>query len=360
LRSSSGQFYIALDHVRALAIFIVFTWHFIHGSAGTPVPFQYIPRLFFFAILDEGHTGVALFMALSGYLFAKILDGRHIDYKIFLWNRFLRLMPLLILTTVISGMIKFHQGDLMEYLVNIGKGIVAPKYLPDGGWRIMVEFHFYLVLPFLLWMLRRSVFQPIVIILAMILLRFLAFLKFGEVQTLAYWTIIGRIDQFVLGMIMFRFGSFFARRHALAVLVILAFLLFYWIFDLQGGFYFYPYYPSSSPLWVIMPTVEGLAYAICIAWYDNSFSPENKGISRFIGAIGTYSYSIYMFHFFIVAQLANFVHTHVMDLTNIYVACFWSFICFPLVIPIGYLSFRFIESPLLKLRKPYVLSMRNA
>jgi len=28
------------------------------------------------ALLDEGHTGVALFMTLSGYLFAKLLDGK--------------------------------------------------------------------------------------------------------------------------------------------------------------------------------------------------------------------------------------------------------------------------------------------
>jgi len=31
-------------------------------------------------------------MTLSGYLFAKLLDGKRIKYGSFLWNRFLRLV----------------------------------------------------------------------------------------------------------------------------------------------------------------------------------------------------------------------------------------------------------------------------
>lgn len=84
MRSSSGEHYIALDHIRALAAFIVFTWHFIHATDGYPVSFEYVPALPPFSILDEGHTGVALFMTLSGYLFAKLFDGKSIDYWAFI------------------------------------------------------------------------------------------------------------------------------------------------------------------------------------------------------------------------------------------------------------------------------------
>ena len=62
MRSSSGEHFIALDHVRALAAFMVFAWHFTHAENGYPVPFEYVPALFPFSLLDEGHTGVALFM----------------------------------------------------------------------------------------------------------------------------------------------------------------------------------------------------------------------------------------------------------------------------------------------------------
>src|SRR5947209_615945 len=96
MKSSSGEHYIALDHIRALAAFFVFTWHFNHSSNGMPVAFASAPAVFPLALLDEGHTGVALFMTLSGYLFAKLLWGKDINFAGFIWNRFIRLTPLLI------------------------------------------------------------------------------------------------------------------------------------------------------------------------------------------------------------------------------------------------------------------------
>src|SRR5882724_11110413 len=111
MRSSSGEHFIALDHVRALAVFMVFTWHFTHAANGYPVPFEYVPALFPLSLLDEGHTGVALFITLSGYLFAKLLDGKSIDYRAFLWNRFLRLVPLLAVVLLIVGLTKLVNGE---------------------------------------------------------------------------------------------------------------------------------------------------------------------------------------------------------------------------------------------------------
>lgn len=174
MRSSSGAHFIALDHVRALAAFIVFTWHFTHAGNGYPVPFDYVPApaLFPFALLDEGHTGVALFMSLSGYLFAKLLDGKSIDYKAFIWNRVLRLLPLLVVVILIVGITRFVNGQsLPSYAYSIVKGVIAPS-LPNGGWSITVEFHYYIILPLFLWMLAKSKLWPLSIIVAAIALRY--------------------------------------------------------------------------------------------------------------------------------------------------------------------------------------------
>src|SRR5258706_9600151 len=102
MRSSTGQHWVALDHVRALAAFMVFTWHFLHYTVGYPVKFGAQPSIFPLALLDEGHTGVSLFMTLSGYLFAKILDGKAVHYAPFFWNRLLRLAPLLLVVVAIT------------------------------------------------------------------------------------------------------------------------------------------------------------------------------------------------------------------------------------------------------------------
>ena len=92
MKSSSGQYFQSLDHVRAIAVFTIFVWHFIHFDNGQLAS----PLVFPFSFFTEGHTGVAIFMTLSGYLFAKLLDGKRFNYFAFLRNRFLRLAPLLI------------------------------------------------------------------------------------------------------------------------------------------------------------------------------------------------------------------------------------------------------------------------
>ncbi len=186
MRSSSGVHFIALDHVRALAAFMVFAWHFTHGPNGYPVPFDYVPALFPFSLLDEGHTGVALFMTLSGYLFAKLLDGKSINYPAFLWNRILRLFPLLVVVILIVGIEVFLiGGSISSYFYLIAKGALFPT-LPNGAWSITVEFHYYLILPLFLWMLRKSKLLPISIIIAAIALRFFIHHERGEVQSLAF------------------------------------------------------------------------------------------------------------------------------------------------------------------------------
>lgn len=353
MKSTSGKHYIALDHIRALAAFIVFAWHFVHATKGYPVPFDYLPALFPLAIFDEGHTGVALFMTLSGYLFAKLLDGKSIIYPAFIWNRILRLLPLLILVIFIVGIKKYALGEnLTDYIHDVKTGYLEPN-LPNGGWSITVEFHFYVILPILLWLLSKSNFWPISIIVFAIALRTYLYHRDGSIQFLAYFTIIGRIDQFVLGMLAYHFRIYFAKRHLLAIASIVAFMIFYWNFDRMGGFYKSPYYPSPRPLWIFLPTIEGIAYSIVIAWYDNSFIHKTTGISKFIGKIGEYSYSIYLLHFFVVFEAAKFINEKVMDISNFYLALIWSIFFYFLMMVPGYLSFRFIEGPFLTLRKRY-------
>jgi peptidoglycan/LPS O-acetylase OafA/YrhL len=352
MRSSSGAHFIALDHVRALAAFMVFAWHFIHASNGYPIPFGYVPAVFPFAVLDEGHTGVALFMTLSGYLFAKLLDGKAIHYGPFLWNRALRLLPLLFVVLALAGVQRLLRGaDPAAYVASIARGVVLPT-LPNGGWSITVEFHYYLVLPVFLWLLARSKWLPLTIVVAAVALRALLRYEFGEIQWLAFWTLVGRVDQFALGMLVYQFRAHFARRHLVFLGTLTAFLLFYWYFDLIGGFY--RNYPSPNPLWIVLPTIEGLAYAIGIAWYDSSFSHVTTGVSRLVGRIGEYSYSIYLLHFFVVFQAARFVDERILGLSNFYVACGAAALCFVLMMIPAYLSYRFIEAPFLRLRKRYV------
>lgn len=354
MQSTRKDYYVAIDHIRAIAAFIVVTWHFMHGNDGHPIAFNYTPSVFPFAILDEGHTGVALFMTLSGYIFAKLTHNQSIDFKWFLWNRILRLLPLLTIVILIAGAATaVTGGSISQYAQSISQGWFAPT-LPNGGWSITVEFHFYLLLPFLLWLARKSNWALFSLIPSAVILRTLAHQWHDEVQTLAYWTLVGRIDQFVLGILAYRLGHIIAKRHFLAVAGILLFMGFYWYFDHIGGFFQLPTYPSPSALWIILPTLEGMAYALTIAWYDNSFSNQSSKISIFIGEIGKYSYSIYLLHFFFAFKAAVFINEYIMDITHFHTALFWSMLFFVLMLIPAKISHQWIETPFLKWRKDYI------
>ncbi len=351
MKSSSGKYYIGLDHIRAVAIFMVFSWHFMHQE----IPFTYAPSFFPLSLINEGHTGVSLFMTLSGYLFAKLLDGKKIKYASFLWNRFLRLAPLLFFVVTVIGIHQYSIGvPLHLYCLEILNGLIMPT-LPNGGWSIIVEFHFYLLLPFLLYIARKSKYSLGIAVCFAILLRLFLYKEVGEIQWFAYWTICGRIDQFLFGMIAYQMRKHIIGRHFLVIGSFIAFSIFFWYFDQAGGFYNNPSYPSNRLVWVFIPTFEGLAYALIIAWYDNSFTHSSSRVSRFIALIGTYSYSIYLLHFFFYKVLILVMARYIMPVSNFYIALCYSVLGFLFMVPIGYLSFRFIESPFLKLRTNYIV-----
>jgi peptidoglycan/LPS O-acetylase OafA/YrhL len=365
MKSSTGEFYVALDHVRALAVLMVFSFHFLHGWTGMPVPYGYTPAFFPLSIFNQGHTGVALFMTLSGYLFAKLLDGKQVSYPAFFWNRFLRLFPLLIVVFVICGVQTYLNKshlDFLIYLIMLKHGFYSPLMpngapsWPNGAWSVTAEMHFYLLLPLILFLTRKSKFFLPAVVLAAMALRFAIHQRFGTVQTLAYFTIIGRIDQFVLGILAFNCRQWIANRHLLFALGFTAFLLFYWQFDLRGGYGKDTAIDSAGAVWIYLPTLEGLAYALLISYYDSTFRPANTGVSKFIGYIGAYSYSIYLLHFFVVFYLPGLVARYVMDISNFYIAFAWSVVCFLVMMPIAWLSFRFIEAPFLAFRRRYVRS----
>lgn len=348
MKSSSGAHYIGLDHIRAIATLMVFVWHFTHGPEGIPVPFGAAPWL---APFDEGHTGVALFMVLSGYLFAKLLNGRPVNYGAFFWNRILRLAPLLVVIFIINAGLSVRYGPpLSSYLGSLLAGLVLPNW-PNGAWSITVEMHFYLALPVILYFSKRWPAAPLIGVAGAILFRSILLEVHGDIQDAAYWTIVGRADDFLMGVAAFSYRDYLRGRHILAVAIAVCFWAFFAWFDYIGGFY---HTGTGNPVWIFLPTIEATAYSILIAYYDTTFSPRTTGLSRLWSKVGEYSYSIYLLHFFLVFRMAAFINRHVMDISNFSVALIWALVCFGLMVPIGYISYNYFEKRFLLLRKDYL------
>lgn len=344
-RASNGAYWERLDHFRAIAAFQVFTWHFIH----LPSTADHIsmPVL---APLDQGHTGVSLFMTLSGYLFAKLIDDRRIDYGGFLFNRVLRLGPLLALSLLLYCPALYSNLSLLETLKQTALGLLLPTW-PLGLWSIATELQFYVFLPVILWLARRSPWSVLAVLALAAGLRAALYVAQGSVQEFAYYTLGGRIDQFALGLLAWRIcrGRTVSARVMAPAAV--AFLLFYGRFDLIGGLHG----TLTSPLWISMPTIEALFYALLIAWYDAG----RWSLPRPFAFVGKLSFSIYVWHQAPATFEAKLL-SRVFDLSAFLPALIASTLSFVAFLPIAWLSWKFLERPALSWRRPYVRTTSGA
>lgn len=352
MRSTEGLYFSRLDHVRALAAYLVFVWHFLHMTPQFPVPYAASP-VFPLALFDEGHTGVALFMTLSGYLFAKLVGDHRVDFPCFLWSRAVRLAPLLIVVIAAWVTIGWLTGTPIPLDDLIG-GFVLPTW-PRGTWSIAIELHFYLLFPLLLILARRyGPFALIGVVAMALLVRADWWRTYGEAQHIAYWTIAGRIDQFVFGML---FATMPVRRPALRVVAgvsFASFLVLWTAFDRAGGFYHFDGSPSQSPLWIVIPTIEGVTWASLIACYEGASFKMPAWLDRALAKVGEWSYSIYLLHFFPIILLRNLCWERAGSPGDFYVALIAANVAFVAFLPVAGLSYSIFEKRFLAYRKHYL------
>jgi len=352
LRSTEGIYYSRLDHLRAAAAYLVFVWHFLHMTPHFPVPYASAP-VFPFALLDEGHTGVALFMTLSGYLFAKLVGDRRIDFACFLWSRAVRLGPLLIVVVAAWIAIEWLDGTPLPVSDIVG-GFVFPTW-PRGTWTVSIELQFYLLFPLLLLLFRRhGPFVLLAFVAGAMLARFDWWRTYGEAQHIAYWTIVGRMDQFVFGML---FALVPIRRNVLRVVAgvsLVSFLILWNQFDHMGGFHNYTGAPSKSLLWIFIPTAEAITYGSLIAFYDGAAFSMPAWLDRWLARVGERSYSIYLLHFFPIVLLRDIFWERAGSAGDFFVALIAANLAFLAFLPVAGLSYNYFEKFFLAYRRQYL------
>ncbi len=368
MRSTTGVYIVGLDHVRAMAALMVFMWHFSHPPFGL-TPFGYVPRFFALSIFNEGHTGVALFMTLSGFIFSMLSFEKEIELVQFYKNRFFRVFPLLFFWCIFGIAL---QGDSAADIARTMFTLLGNN-VPAGGWTVIVEAQFYLLFPFIHPTIERNYKQKGIAGVGLYILAFLCFtwilrwgtlMETGSAQTISYWTIFGRLDQFILGAFFFYMYESVVRnmRRIKAVLIfissILTFLLFWYWFNKMGGWRFYDGYPSAARIWIAMPTIEGGFYGLFIAFYLRISQNFRGRVARSFAYIGTISYSIYLSNFFVIPLLENFHSKIPFTNTNGFGEYFiWGVVIgFPLICVFSSMTYWFIERPFLDRRKRYIRS----
>lgn len=354
MKSSDSLYLSKLDHLRFLAALLVLAWHIMRHQLQVPTTF--IPSFWPMSLFAEGHTGVALFMVLSGYIFMTLCHDREIDYFAFIRNRMLRIAPLFILWTLLY----FYIGNIdpAKLIVAVG-ALLDHKTVPGVGWTVIVEFQFYLLFPFLLIFSRKMGLRYLVgLILLAVAIRWCIWFTLGTVQDLSYSTIFGRIDQFLLGMLacaaLRKFPTYFKSPLVLLALVALWSFLYH-RFDVLGGYFDNHGFPSQASVWVYLPTLEGLFYDLITAAYLGTVQLLPRVLDKAIAWLGMLSYSLYLNHPWAIEVAMKILKRFNVDMTDFWTALILGMATvLPILIVMSAGTYYLIEKPFLSLRTRYL------
>jgi peptidoglycan/LPS O-acetylase OafA/YrhL len=341
-----------LDHLRFFAALLVVAYHY-HGVAlGTPEH----PYSVWNLLVKEGETGVSLFMVLSGFILTIISAGKQIRYPRFILNRVIRIYPLYIFVVLFAAF-GMHPVDFLSLLTQLSP--IANVGQPPGGfpqtWTIPVEFQFYLAFPFLVAFMQRYGVRYIVALIAvMMLLRGMIWLNQGDIRHAAYWTIVGRMDQFAVGMlaaIAYRRGvRILSSPLALAAGAALVYA-WIWTFNAWIGGY-YGDTTGTSCAWIVYPPLEALVWAFFAVAYVSQKCKLPQQLDRGLSFLGSISFSTYVWHIVLLTILEK--NPVLLPFDHWYLN--FALVIMPVITATSALSYFVIERPFMELRKVDVKS----
>jgi peptidoglycan/LPS O-acetylase OafA/YrhL len=368
MKSINSSYIPAVDHMRALAAILVIFQHshaYIGGRlaygpggnlanapASSPID----------AVMTEGHTGVALFMVLSGFIFTHIAYGKHVRYGAFLLNRILRIYPLMIAVFTVGFLVLYPEIDPTGFLATIGIPFqiqfpvdlwFVPILYPFTSlyWTLAPEFQFYLLFPLILALVHRD--GPVVLVVLIagaLLLRVLLVADGAPAQDLSYYSIFGRIDQFLIGMgAALAYRALTDRRLPLLLWVSLAVLpLLLFAFNQVGSL------KNQSEWKVLWPTLEALLWAGFVIGYMEESRRLPDWLSRGLASVGEVSFSMYLLHMAVIAAVfkLGLIPFHAGPVADAFLNGL--LLVLPLTVAVSWITFRVIERPFLMLRVRYL------
>ena len=372
MKTTQHPYLSRLDHLRFLAASLVVVFHYFHTKIGDIRSANPLVSL-----IDEGHTGIALFMVISGFIFTVIAGDRSVSYWGFIRNRVILIYPLFVFAVFLQLFISTYNDQrnygflqLLGWLIPFRSDTVplSPQFVQL--WTIWVEFQFYLIFPFLLGFSRRFGARYLWGLLALlVVMRALVYLSLGSVRFIAYETIFGRLDQFLIGMLLAR--AWLSARAtpsgqppSLSPLWLLpagaGVMLGLHAFSLSVGFS-----ELSSPLWIVWPGIEAALWAAFLWAYLGARWPGplalRQPLDRALAALGAISFSIYVMHNLVISAInARLPVPSVLYL----IPGVWGPIShaiaagvgvvLPLVLLVSVLTYQLIERPFMALRGGYL------
>lgn len=336
----------ALDGLRGIAVLLVFIFHSI-GPLLTPMG----------AIGYLGWFGVDLFFVLSGFLITSILlrakDAENY-YKVFYARRALRILPLYYLALTLSLLITHDHYSFRAQIwfwLNLSNLATAfyPMLIPwlSHYWSLAVEEQFYLIWPAVV---RRVSPAALFNLCLFVIVALLVVRNIPAVQVMSsHWdNLLYRLTPFrvdtlcggaLLAVAMYRWPDLARMRIPLTLTLVASCVLFPWLI-----------HAGLLPQFGFTIVVIGFTSLVGLALFPGILSQFLS--MRILTTTGRYSYCIYLLHPILILHANHFIPQRLPvgrwhTASVIVLAC----IEFLILFGVAALSYRFIEKPILSLKR---------
>jgi peptidoglycan/LPS O-acetylase OafA/YrhL len=366
VRSPNIRYRQGLDQLRGIAALLIVFYHGLHvlsffprAQGGDPYRFwiqTWNPGM---ALIEEGHSAVGFFIVLSGFLFSVSALGKEVVYGGFLRNRVLRIFPLFVLVLVVGSVANPASYSFLGVMQTLLMQADFPGAAQGGAfsgmfWAVAVEFQLYLIFPFLHRFTERYGLRWALACIALcVAMRFLAAsVGSSNARDIAYSHVLGRLDQFIIGMLAARlFRRIEARRLPWGILSLAAtglVLAVLTCFNQLGG------YPTTSLWKVVWPILEALTWAPLLLAYTCFAERLPSWLGSPLAAFGTISYSVYLLHNACIVTLPRLWYPQLSSDPNSQALLFVLCVVLPVLVALAALSYYVVERPFLALRVSYL------
>ena len=355
------KYYKGLDSIRAIAVLLVIVHHW--GPFYSP---HTAPYMFKAVFIPDGDFGVRLFFVLSGFLITSILLHEKAKegvsqigiIKNFFIRRALRIFPIYYLTVLFGYLrgyscVVHYPWYFITYTTNILR--YAKEVTNELGhtWSLAVEEQFYLIWPWPIIFVNKKYIRHV--LLATIGIGILSTYYVLYITHYHYASLVFNcFDAFGIGALyayVRQHNDWNRRFNQIFVVLFPALLYFGMKMTPYGGFPAFVVYDrflsSVVCLGIIMFTINNTSEFLRKYFFENK-------ILNFIGRI---SYGIYLYHFIFNFEFETFLkwafHNSAFITSVINNFALMYAINFSMLILLCWLSFTFIEQPLLRLKKKF-------
>ena len=376
---SPGKTYFDnLDGLRFFCFLSVFLFHSFH----TEIPavkesgvFQFVK----FSLFGNGFLGVNFFFVLSGFLITYLLikekqRNGQIHIVNFWIRRILRIWPLYFAcvfygfvifpyTKIMAGAQPDESANFWYYLGFISNFDYINKGLPDSPglgvlWSVAIEEQFYLVWPVILSLFAvRKFWIPLVTILAGSLV-FRALndeYKLHEMHTLSC---IGDMALGGLGAWLILEKNRFAEkmRTIPRYVIVLMYVAFAFVFLFRDDYMLSTYWLRVFERLIISAIMLFIILEQCYA--ENSF--YKMGNFKTVSRLGLVTYGLYCIHFIIISLFVGVSKKLGTNTGTWQVVLMEPAVSLVLTIIVSFISFKYFETPFLKLKERFDFSRSKA